>query len=239
MRSISIVAVAAGLRRLLLLASAACVGMTGCGYARAPDEAAADASATHIVYLHGRIVQEEGTQAVSPEYGAYAFDAIVDALAARGATVHAPVRRKGSELQASVDAVVALVRGLRAEGVAAQRITVVGASQGAVIAMLASGTLRDRELGFVLLGACSDEVADALPAPLYGRVFSVYEEGDPYGASCTTIARSDGVSAFAEKRLTTGLSHGFLYRPLPAWVEPSLDWAMTGHVMQADADAAR
>ncbi|MEG3193874.1 hypothetical protein SNE32_16765, partial [Lysobacter sp. D1-1-M9] len=51
----------------------------------------------HIVYLHGKIVQQQGRNAVSPEYGPYEFDEIVEALGEGGARVHAPIRMGESD----------------------------------------------------------------------------------------------------------------------------------------------
>lgn len=184
---------------------------------------------THVVYLHGRIVQQQGTNAVSPEYGPYLFDEIVSALGANGAEVHAPVRTGEPPIEQSATRVVELVQALLDSGVAPGRVVVVGASQGSIIAMLASQRLRNPQLRFVLLGACNAWVRDELSPELQGHVLSIYEEGDPYGHSCDPmIATQRGVSSFEEVDLHTGLSHGFLYRPLPQWVEPVLRWSELG-----------
>lgn len=181
--------------------------------------------AQHVVYLHGKIVQEHGKNAVSPEFGPYLFDEIVTALARDGARVHAPVRTGTANTEESAKQVETLVRELLASGVPASRLTIVGASMGAVIAIRVSASMKNPSLRFVLLGACNDWVRDELKPDLHGHVLSIYEEGDPYGASCASVADGKpGIAAFEEVRLTTGLSHGFLYRPLPVWVDPTLRW---------------
>ncbi|MCF7223491.1 hypothetical protein [Marilutibacter chinensis] len=179
----------------------------------------------HLIYLHGRIVQESGRHAVSPEFGRYRFDDIVEALGRRGAVVHAEVRAPGTELQAAADAAVAEVRKLKASGVASRNIGVVGASQGAIIALLAADRLADPQLRVVAMGACNDWVRDSLAPRPVGRVLDIHERSDTIAGGCAEVfAASPGVTASRSLELDTGLSHGFLYAPLPEWVEPALDW---------------
>ncbi len=197
-----------------------------------------EGSSLHVLYLHGNIVQRHGKNAVSPEYGPYMFDEIVVALGRSGANVHAPVRTGNPSNEASAQQVVAFVEELLKSGVSPTHITVVGASQGSIIAMLVSETLKNPALKFVLMGACNDWVRNEINPDLYGHILSIYEVGDPYGASCEPLtANKPGVSSFKEHRLSTGLSHGFLYSPLPAWIEPTLLWSARA-VAQATDDEA-
>lgn len=180
----------------------------------------------HIVYLHGKIVQQQGRNAVSPEYGPYEFDEIVEALGKGGARVHAPIRTGESDTTVAAEEVAALVRGLLGAGVPAEDITIVGASLGSVIAMRASAAMENPSLRFVLLGACNDWVKEELDPDLHGHVLSIYEESDVYGQSCeSVVAGKPGISSFDEVRLATGWGHGFLYRPVPEWVGPTLRWS--------------
>ena len=205
-------------RHLLWLGIAAIASACAALPATAPGDA-------HIVYLHGKVVQEQGIDASSPEYGRYAFREIVAALGADGARVHAPVRAPGATVKDSAEDVAALVRELIASGVAAQRITVVAVSHGAVIAMRASTALADARLSFVLMGACNDWTFNELRPQLHGRILSIYERGDTWGESCRPLVDdAPGVRAFEEIELRTGLAHGYIYRPLPEWVVPTLAW---------------
>jgi len=49
--------------------------------------AKADPAATYLFHLHGRIVQEQGREAVSPKYGRYEYDAILARLAEAGLVI--------------------------------------------------------------------------------------------------------------------------------------------------------
>ena len=68
---------------LVLAAGTAMAAETATGAGRILSEppGKADRGATYLFYLHGRIVQEQGREAVSPKYGRYEYDAILGRLA--------------------------------------------------------------------------------------------------------------------------------------------------------------
>jgi hypothetical protein len=186
-----------------------------------------DPGRRYLVYLHGRIVEEQGRRASSPEFGAYDYDGIVQALAGSGTVVIGEIRSKDADPQASARHVADEVRRLLAAGVPARSITIVGASKGAVIAMLASTALPDPDLGWVLLASCNDAIGRQFEISLHGQVLSIFESSDEIGGSCSGFfARSPELGRHDEVRLETGLRHGFLYRPLAEWVEPARTWAL-------------
>jgi hypothetical protein len=72
----------------------------------------------HIVYLHGRIIQEtQSARPRHPEWGYYELEKILATLRERGFVVTGEIRPKDSSLDASADRVVEQVRALRASGV--------------------------------------------------------------------------------------------------------------------------
>ena len=180
----------------------------------------------YVVYLHGRIVEEQGRQAVSPDFGAYQLDDILAALASPGVAVVGEVRAKGTDPKVAAKHVVAEVGRLVDAGVAPASITVIGASKGALIAMLASTALESRELGWVIMANCNESVIENYDLALHGQVLSIYESSDEVGGTCAPLfAQSPALARHAEVRLETGLRHGFLYRPLPEWVKPATAWS--------------
>ena len=103
---------------------------------------------------------------------------------------------------------------------------------GSSVALLASVKLRNPELNFALLGACL-----SLNVPLFvaehghgpaGRILAIREKSDSLSEPCppwSDDARSRAKLDVREIVLDTGLRHGFLYRPLPEWVDPVVEWA--------------
>jgi hypothetical protein len=213
--------------RTFLPAAAACAAAllllacsTGARRSQAPD------GPRVLYYLHGKIVEDLGPRGVSPRFGAYDFPGIISALRRGGLTVVSEARPRDTDPSAYADKVVADIRRRIAAGLPPSSITVVGASKGAVIASLVSSRLADSGVRYVLMANCNDWLIRTFDPRLSGEVLSIYETSDDVGASCAPlIERSPAVRRFQEIRLETGLGHGTVYRPLPAWVEPTLAWA--------------
>jgi pimeloyl-ACP methyl ester carboxylesterase len=198
-----------------------------------PSAHAGDPSPRHVIYLHGRIVQEQqSARPRHPRFGYYELEGILDAFEQRGFAVTGRIRPKGASVGESADAVVREVRGLLAAGVPAHRVTVVGASMGAGIALVASARLADPQLRFAVLGAClsanAKPIRDAEGKPLAGHVLSIREASDELTEPCPAWSEAEHPSRLEVREIVvrTGLAHGFLYRPLPEWMGPVVDWAL-------------
>ena len=179
----------------------------------------------YIFYLHGRIVEDQGPVAVSPEFGPYEYAEIVQQLADSGFAIISEARGPDTDPELYADSVAAQVHHLLAEGIPPRDITVMGASKGSVIAMLVSSRLA-APVRYVLLANCNDYIFRRFSLQLHGDVLSVYEASDPLGQSCRPLfERSPDLGQRREVRLETGLGHGFIFRPLEVWVRPALAWA--------------
>lgn len=183
-------------------------------------------SARYLFFLHGKIVEDEGARPISPQHGAYEYQQMLDAFESRGFTVISEARAKDTDPRRYASKVVSQIKTLLDAKVPPGRITVVGASKGAVIAMLVSAQLRNRDVNYVLMGNCNDAILRMFDVDLWGNVLSIYAPDDEFGQTCrrffdkaTGLNRSDEI----ELKLLTG--HGFLFQPLPEWVEPTVGWA--------------
>ena len=61
-----------------------------------------------------------------------------------------------------------------------------------------------------------------------GRILAIREKSDETSEPCPAWSGATDPKAplvVRELLLDTGLRHGFLYRPLPEWVEPVVEWA--------------
>jgi pimeloyl-ACP methyl ester carboxylesterase len=188
----------------------------------------------HLIYLHGRIVQDEqSARPRHPRFGYYEMEAILAAFRNRGFAVSGEIRPKSASVADSAGRVVAQVQHLLDSRVSADHVTVVGASMGAAIALEAAARLQQPRLRLAVLGAClSGNVKDMLArerrAPS-GHVLSIREASDEVTEPCPSWKNEPGRFPSIEAReivLHTGLAHGFLYRPLPEWVDPVAEWAL-------------
>jgi pimeloyl-ACP methyl ester carboxylesterase len=210
----------------VIIATLLAVG-AACGEERSP------VASRHVIYLHGRIVQDQqSVRPRHPEHGYYEFNGIVEAFRKRGFIVTAEVRRKDATVTDAADAVVRQVRALLEARVSPERITVVGASMGAAIALRVSARLNEPRVRFAVIGPCISvnipAVAAEEGAPLKGRLLSIREESDVPSSDCVKWSdKKNGMPGLHAQEIVvnTGLGHGFLYRPIPEWLEPVVNWA--------------
>ena len=183
------------------------------------------ANARYLFYLSGYIVEDGNTRPVSPKFGVYEYEQILETFKRSGFIVISEARKKNPDIETYALKVTEEVRQLIKSGVPANHITIVGASQGSWIAMLASTYLKNRDLNFVLIAACSADEHFLQQVNLHGNVLSIYEKSD-LAQSCQSY-RTDatGINQWKEVAVNTGLKHGFLFRPLKEWTEPTVSWA--------------
>lgn len=174
----------------------------------------------HVFYLHGRIIETMGPNAVetSNGYGAYKYFAIIDSLKSKGFVVHSEARKPDTQIEAYALLVANEIKQLLKTGVAAKDITVIGASKGAAIAKVVSLELKNQELSYVLLAGC----CDTSTPQLYGKVLSIFETSD----SCGSCDSAKVVGVIKEIALSTGKRHGFFYQPTADWLTPTVKWCL-------------
>jgi pimeloyl-ACP methyl ester carboxylesterase len=155
----------------------------------------------------------------------YEYEQILDAFKKNGFIVLSKPRKKDPDIERYAKNVAEQIRGLLKSGVPAKHITIVGASQGSWIAMLTSTYLQNRDLNFVFIAACSADPAFLNLVNLHGNILSIYERTD-LAQTCQDYRKdATGVNDWKEVEVNTGLKHGFLFRPLKEWTEPTIAWA--------------
>jgi hypothetical protein len=208
---------------VVLSAATPALAQTGAIWADVPARVRPDAR--YMIYLHARIVEEQGRRPVDERFGIYEYQQILDTLAASGAEVISEQRPGGTDFRAFGSRVADQVRRLRIAGVPAERIAVVGFSKGGAIAMIASALLEDPRVTFVFLGSCGDWVQGRDDVDVRGRILSVYEASDELGTSCEPLfARAGEVGEHREIRIETGAGHGAFFRPRAEWLDPLFAW---------------
>lgn len=184
----------------------------------------------YIFYLHNRFFEEAGVKGVHPQYGAADYNDLVKAFSQTSFTVISELRKRNTDANTYAEKIVKQVDSLLQSGVKPGDITVIGASKGAYIAMRVSSLLKNKQVNFVFIGICNDEMTTDTSLLFYGNILSIYEKSDDLGQSCGKLRQRshERVGHYKEITLNTGLKHGFLYTPLDEWVNPSIRWA-NGH----------
>jgi hypothetical protein len=186
----------------------------------------AQAAPRYVIYLHGRIVEEQGRRPTDPAFGTYEYDAILDSLRRAGFVVLSDQRPPGTDSDSFAAHVAQQVDSLLRLGVSPHAITVIGFSKGGWMAILASSRLQNPAISFVFMGACGPWAFERPGLHVTGRLLSLYETSDSLGISCAPMfARRGSGSQSREIALSLGLGHGTFFQPRWAWLGPALAWA--------------
>ncbi len=190
-----------------------------------------DPSSRYLFYLHGKIIEDQGIPAISPDFGEYEFEAILKELSSYGFEVIGEKRAQNTDPAEYARKVANQVNILLDEGVPPGNITVVGASKGAGITIYVSNILKNKEINFVLLAICHpDQVHFFIQEgiSLEGNVLSIYDSNDQFAGTCQELfsfSIGNGVGRFDEIILEIGTGHGILYQPNDEWILPTVQWA--------------
>jgi hypothetical protein len=191
-----------------------------------------DPTKRYLFYLHGKILEDQGLPAISPEFGEYQYQEILSVLESYGFAVISEQRPKNADGWEYAQRTARQVAELLTTGVPPGSITVVGASKGASIATVASALVGNPEVNYILLGSCHPTLIDEWKQEgltLSGNVLAIYDFADEkYSGSCEELfdlSEGKGLSRHDELVLHVGTGHGILYKPLPEWVLPTVRWA--------------
>lgn len=191
----------------------------------------ADLTQRYLFYLHGKIIEDQGLPAISPDFGEYRYKEILEELESHGFVVISEQRSKDAVAGEYARKVADQVNHLLDAGVPPGSITVAGASKGAAISTTVSNLVSNSEMNYVLLGACYQPMIEEWKQEgiaLSGNVLAIYDSADEYATSCQDLfdfSNGKGLGRQAEIILHVGAGHGILYEPLLEWIQPTVNWA--------------
>ena len=182
----------------------------------------------YIYYLHGKIIEMQGKDAVSDVYGKYEFDSIVKALSGSEHIVIAEVRTENVDYLDYANKVSKEIDSLVKLGVQPKNINVIGASKGAIIASNISN-LNQNPINYVLLAGNNEYQEKNNNWKFHGQVLCIYDQSDTIAGGNYDYWKNNKnyTTKFEQLELKTNLGHGFLYKPLNVWVEPTRKWIAT------------
>lgn len=191
-----------------------------------------DPTKRYMFYMHGKIIEGQGLPALSPDFGEYQYEEILEALESYGFVIISELRPKDADGWEYARRGASQVGELLAAGVPPGSITVVGPSKGATIATLVSYLVGNPEVNYVLLGSCHPSLIEEWKqrgVTLSGNVLAIRDVADDaYSGSCGelfNLSQGKDLSHSDEIVLHVGTGHGILYQPLPEWVLPTIHWA--------------
>lgn len=184
-------------------------------------------SSRYIIFLHNKFLELEGLEGSHPEYGKVEFTKILETFRSNGFKVISEIRPKNANARVYARKASLQIDSLVDLGVNPEHITVIGTSKGGYIAMITSAILKNKKVNFVFIGCCSEEdVLDNSYLNFCGHILSIYEKSDNT-ITCSKLMKlsTNKISSFSEIELNTGLKHGYLYKAMNEWLEPSMAFA--------------
>lgn len=185
-------------------------------------------SEKYIIYLHNRFLENHSLSEQHPQYGKMEYLEILSSFKNQGFNVIAEIRQGNVNARTYANDIVRQIDSLIYSGVRAKDITVIGASKGGYIAQYVSTIAANNELSFVFIACFTEDDLEVIPEIEFcGNILTIYESSDPAGNSAKARLKQSSCSAdhFKEIELNTGLGHGFLFKSMREWIEPSIKWA--------------
>lgn len=181
----------------------------------------------HIIYLHGKIIEDQGKDAFSELFGKYELDSIVAQLKVPNSIVHCELRTTDVDPTRYAEQVSKQIDSLIDIGTEPINITVVGASKGAIIASIVSDQ-NDSPINYVLLAGNNEYQEQNNDWKFHGQILAIYESSDEIAGKNYSFwkERENHAIRFEQIEMNTGLGHGFLYKPLDEWIQPTKKWIL-------------
>ena len=186
------------------------------------------AAQRYVFYLHGKIVEDQGPNARNDAFGSYEYENILAAFRNEHFIVISECRKPNTDVKDYAHKVAGQMDSLLKLGVKPGDITVIGASKGALIAMFVSTYVKNPHVNYVFMSSCNDYVFSSFAdIEFCGNILSIYEKSDPGNGSCDLLKKRSHLTVpyYKDLEINTGLKHGYLYKPIPEWVKPSVKWA--------------
>jgi hypothetical protein len=181
-----------------------------------------------IFFLHNRFLEEHELSESHQEFGRAEYKEILTEFQKSGLKVISEKRNGNVNAREYAIGIVNQIDSLIDTGIEPQNITVVGTSKGGYIAQYVSTLANNPELNFVFVASFRNSDLEDIPEINFcGNILTIYEKTDPFGTSA--IRRKEystcELKQFREIELNTGMGHGFLFKPLKEWIEPTIKWA--------------
>ncbi len=187
-----------------------------------------------IFFLHNRFLETHELNEMHPEFGRTEYKEILTEFENSGLKVISEKRNGNVNAREYAIGVVNQIDSLIQGGTEPNKITIVGTSKGGYIAQYVSTIAKNLDLNFVFIASFRNSDIQNIPEINYcGNILTIYEKSDVFGVSAVERKHNSTciIKNFKEIELNTGLRHGFLFKPLKAWITPTIKWASGNYKM--------
>lgn len=182
----------------------------------------------YVFFLHNRFLETHELAELHPEYGRTAYKEILTEFEKEGLKVISEKRNGNVNAREYALKVVRQIDSLISIGVEPNKITVIGTSKGGYIAQYVSTLANNPKLNFVFIASFRNSDIQNIPEINYcGNILNIFDQSDPYGVSAINRKNQSTckIENFKEIELNTDMGHGFIFKPLEAWIDPTIKWA--------------
>lgn len=179
----------------------------------------------HIYYLHGKINEEQGRNAISEKFGKFELDEILKQLNVNNSVIHCEIRAKDTDVKIYANKISREIDSLINLGIPPKNITIVGASKGSIIAMNISN-INVHNINYVFLAGNNDYQEKENDWKFHGQILCIYDLSDDIAGKNYNYwkEKPNYSTIFEQIEIKTNLGHGFLYKPLKEWINPTKEW---------------
>lgn len=181
-----------------------------------------------IFFLHNRFLEEHELDELHTEFGRTEYLEIINEFKKREFKVISEKRNGNVNAREYAIGIVSKIDSLIKNGTEPKKITIVGTSKGGYIAQYVSTLANNPNLNFVFIASFRNSDIQNIPEINYcGNILTIYEKTDPFGVSALERKKTSAceIKHFKEIELNTKMGHGFLFKPLKEWIEPTIKWA--------------
>jgi hypothetical protein len=194
-----------------------------------------DTGARYVFYLPDAVVTPENPLPSDPQFGEYQYAEIANRFVAAKFVVITEPREETAHPYLVADSIAGQIRRLIAAGVPVERIGIVGARQGAAIAVIITHKVELPGLQVVLLSACNEQFIQFWKQQdeiLAGNVLSIHVTGDTERGPCLTFLEycaKRSVRRYQEIALPASAGPGYFYKGTADWMLPVIAWLRGDH----------
>lgn len=182
----------------------------------------------YIFFLHNKFLEGHSLNEKHPQYGIAEYTPILNKLKSKNTVVISEKRADQTDPEVYARKVITQIDSLQRKGVSSLNISIVGTSQGGYIAQYVSYYAKNPDLKFVIIGSSfkDDSLNKIAGFKLYGKILSITEKSDEGHVPLSSEKRyqNSKLAAFKEIELNTGMKHGFLFKALDIWLNPTKEW---------------
>ncbi len=181
-----------------------------------------------IFFLHNRFIEEHALEEWHPEFGRTEYNEILAEFEKSGLKIISEKRNGNVDAREYAVGIVNQIDSLIKKGTDPKKITVVGTSKGGYIAQYVSTLANNPSLNFVFIACFRNIDIQNIPEINYcGNILTIYDKSDPFGVSALERKEKSTctIEHFKEIELNLGMGHGFIFKPITEWIEPTIKWA--------------